>query len=157
MVATEEKVRRKWYSGPLTPTIPAAVSVPSTDPTATPSSPDNLTMPGRSVIQPHPPMAVLEETVAVLCRVASSFLRFSHLELFAKKNEGKLLIQLANHLLEREFPHLLKEDVEQEGGQEKQETVSPKIYIDMFREIVKCNMQLVAEWTRVGYCQVGWE
>ena len=44
----------------------------------------------------------------LLLRVSQSFLRFGHLELFAKRKEMKELIQLIDFVCFREYPHLLK-------------------------------------------------
>ena len=39
-------------------------------------------------------------------RVATSFVRFGQLELFAQRGELDLLAELADHALEREYAHL---------------------------------------------------
>jgi len=53
------------------------------------------------------PNVLLQEPGAVLCRVSKSFLRVGQLELFAKRAEFRELIQLADYVCYREFPHLL--------------------------------------------------
>ena len=50
--------------------------------------------------------SVRREPGAVGTRVATSFLRFGQLELFARRGEIDLLAEIAEHALEREYPHL---------------------------------------------------
>lgn len=58
-----------------------------------------------------PPNAMGLEPGAVACRVSRSFLRFGQMELFARRNELNELLQLADFICFREFPHLLDESV----------------------------------------------
>jgi uncharacterized protein YdiU (UPF0061 family) len=85
--------------------------------------------------------AVINETVAVLCRVSSSFFRFSHVEYFAKKKEPKLLMQVIDHIIDREYPHLRSPLLSK-----------AEVYVELFRDIARKSMKLVTEWNRIGYC-----
>ena len=90
--------------------------------------------------------SVVREAGAVGTRVATSFLRFGQFEYFAQTNQLNLLRELADHALNREFPHLLRKS---EPGTRP----SARTYLAMYEEICKRQATLVAEWLRVGYCQ----
>ena len=124
LVTADDKVKRKWYG----------------DDSSERSSPAVPYLPGK----------IIEENVAVVCRVSSSFFRFGHIEYFAKRKEEVLLVHLVNHILEREFPHILNT----EGCCKTGISYKPEIYISLFREISRRSMILVVEWLRVGFCQV---
>ena len=85
------------------------------------------------------------EPGAVGTRVARSFLRFGQFELFHQRGEGTLLRELAEHALNREFPHLLVQHPQASRAQ---------MMVFMFDEIAERQAGLVAEWLRVGYAQV---
>lgn len=87
-----------------------------------------------------PPNVMKIEKGAVVCRVARSFLRLGHMELFAIRGEHKELIQLADYVCVREFPQLMRLSV-------------PARYIELYREVVAANAKLVVDWLRVGYVQ----
>ena len=77
-------------------------------------------------------------------RVATSFVRFGQLELFAQRGELDLLAEIAEHALEREYAHLK----ETPGTR-----LSCRLLLRMFDEVCSRQAALVAEWQRVGYCQ----
>lgn len=85
---------------------------------------------------------MMREPGAVGTRVSTSFLRFGQMELFAQNGELDLLRELAEHALEREFPHL----------RESESRFAAQLLL-MFEEICSRQASLVAEWMRVGYCQ----
>jgi uncharacterized protein YdiU (UPF0061 family) len=87
--------------------------------------------------------SVMREPGAVGTRVATSFIRFGQMEIFSQRGDLKLLEELAEHALQREFPHLCGD-----AGQ-----LSPHLLLRMFDEICRRQAMLVAEWARVGYCQ----
>lgn len=109
------------------------------------------------------PNQLKQEPGAILCRTSRSFLRFGHLELFAKRNEFPELIQLINYLCWKEYPHIYATNqVENENTDVKQSEIpiqtlnkpgSYKMYIELFEEIVQRSAFLVSEWARVGYTQ----
>ena len=82
------------------------------------------------------------EPGAVGTRVATSFLRFGQMEIFAERGDLDLLRELAEHALGREYAHLKME-----------EPLSCQALERMFDEICGRQALLVAEWLRVGYCQ----
>ncbi len=77
------------------------------------------------------------EPGAVVCRVAPSFLRFGHFELPAKRGDIRLLRQLADFCVTRDFPHITS------TGEAK--------YADWFGEVCERTALVVAEWMRVGF------
>lgn len=84
------------------------------------------------------------EPGAVGTRVAPAFLRFGQFELFLRRGENGLLLELATHALRREFGHLLVQ--EPEAAQSTQ-------LCRMFEEVCERHALLVSEWLRVGYAQ----
>ena len=74
------------------------------------------------------------EPGAVVCRVAPSFIRFGHFEIFARRGEKKLLKQLVDFTLSRDFPELAATD-----------------YGPWFMTICARTAQLMVEWYRVGF------
>lgn len=121
VIGTGDQIQRPWYEA-----------------TSTSSPEDELKR--RFISGKYPPNILKSEAGAVVCRVSPSFFRFGHLELFAIRGEFKELIELADYICRREFPHLLSMDI-------------PARYVAMFREIVRSNAALVADWIRVGYVQ----
>ena len=119
----------------------------------------------------------------MVCRTSPSFLRFAQMELFAQRGEKAELLQLANHLLYREYPLLLQSsllldddnagagasaDSEGEGdsgsgngtgnGNGALESLGDSaaamsVYVDLYRCVGGRAAHLVTEWLRVGYCQ----
>jgi uncharacterized protein YdiU (UPF0061 family) len=77
------------------------------------------------------------EPGAVVARVAPSFLRFGHFELFAWREDTANLERLAAHTLARHFPEL------GEPG--------PKAYAAMLTEIARRTAVMVDHWMRVGF------
>jgi len=86
-------------------------------------------------------MPVYRETVesaALLVRVAPTHIRFGSFELFASRQLGAELIQLADHVIEHHFVHLL---------------VLPATtrYAAWYREVVERTARLMAAWTATGF------
>ncbi|MCB9548009.1 MAG: YdiU family protein [Myxococcales bacterium] len=77
------------------------------------------------------------EPGAVVCRVAPSFLRFGHFELFAWRQDAANLTRLADHALARHFPEL--------------GPPGPAAYGAMLLAIAKRTARLMADWMRVGF------
>lgn len=112
-----------------------------------------------------PPDSIVSEPGAVLCRVAPSFYRFAHLELFAKREEWQELMALMNLVCLREYPHLLSITNDdppymQLGSQPTVTSIPSSLdpmcarrVVELFRCIVTNAAHLVAEWLRVGYTQ----
>lgn len=95
------------------------------------------------------PEVMIEEDVAIITRVASSFIRVGQLELFgrrARKNEHenafKELEMIVLHLIDREYSKLINQDL----------NLEEKIIL-LANEFQNRLTSMVANWIRVGYCQ----
>ncbi|MEE3371764.1 MAG: YdiU family protein [Planctomycetota bacterium] len=77
------------------------------------------------------------EPGAVVCRVAPSFTRFGHFQIFASRNETELLQQLVDYTLRTDFPHLGKP--------------SREAYIAWFDEVCRTTATMIVHWMRVGF------
>lgn len=87
------------------------------------------------------------EPGAVVCRVASSFVRFGSFELPSSRGEFAELRQLADFTIRTEFPELLTSE---ESGPEPTK-ISAATYLAWFREVAKRTADLVVHWMRVGF------
>jgi serine/tyrosine/threonine adenylyltransferase len=76
------------------------------------------------------------EPGAIVCRVASTFLRFGHFELFASRGEKALLQQLVDFTINHYFP---------------QHVVSKNPTLDWFADVCERTAHLMADWMRVGF------
>jgi len=81
------------------------------------------------------------EPGAVVCRVATSFTRFGHFQIFAARQEIDQLRQLADFTLRTDFPELLPAT-----GQP-----SPDSYAAMFHEVCIRTATMIVHWMRVGF------
>jgi serine/tyrosine/threonine adenylyltransferase len=77
------------------------------------------------------------EPGAIVCRVSPSFIRFGNFELPASRGDTKLLEQLVQFCIARDFPHL------QHRGENK--------IGDWFLEVCETTAVLMAQWMRVGF------
>ncbi|WP_241544332.1 protein adenylyltransferase SelO, partial [Xanthomonas translucens] len=77
------------------------------------------------------------EPGAVVCRVAPSFVRFGSFELPAARGDTALLRQLADFVIDRDFPRL--------------RTCGASRYADWFGEVCARTATMVAQWMRVGF------
>eukprot|EP00457_Paulinella_chromatophora_P001889 gb/GEZN01001891.1/.p1 GENE.gb/GEZN01001891.1/~~gb/GEZN01001891.1/.p1 ORF type:complete len:743 (+),score=117.51 gb/GEZN01001891.1/:38-2230(+) len=105
------------------------------------------------------PDVMRPEPIAITCRVAPSFIRVGHLELFARRVRNKRsaarnadeevaqLERLFNHLLFREYPELLPPAT----------AASPEARRSLVLAVLQAFSgrlaQLTADWVRVGYVQ----
>jgi uncharacterized protein YdiU (UPF0061 family) len=78
-----------------------------------------------------------EEPGAVVCRVAPSFTRFGHFQIFSSRGEIELLRRLADYTLQVDFPHL--------GGP------STEAYVALFKEVCLKTVEMTIHWMRVGF------
>ncbi len=78
------------------------------------------------------------EPGAIVCRVAPSFIRFGHFELFASRGDVLLLRQLADFTVVNYFPHL--------AALPEHERVAA-----FYAEVCERTATLVAQWMRVGF------
>ena len=81
------------------------------------------------------------EPGAIVCRVATSFVRFGNFELFASRNDTDTLRRLADHVIQTCFPELLPP-----SG-----TPEPDTYAAWFETICRRTGLLMAHWMRVGF------
>ncbi|MDP2903196.1 MAG: YdiU family protein [Methylovulum sp.] len=77
------------------------------------------------------------ELGAVVCRVAPSFTRFGHFQIFSARQDIKRLKQLADYTIRTDFPHL--------------PTPSPAVYLSWFEEICRRTADMIVHWQRVGF------
>lgn len=77
------------------------------------------------------------EPGAIVCRVASSFLRFGNFELPASRGDADLLRRLVDFCIRRDFPELIG-------------TVEA-LYGDWFAAVCERTARLMGEWMRVGF------
>jgi len=77
------------------------------------------------------------ETASVVTRVAPSFIRFGHFEHFASNQQYEQLAELANFVIETQYPHL-------------KDSADP--YLDLLKEVINKSADLVAKWQAVGFC-----
>ena len=97
------------------------------------------------------PNIMRNEPCAITCRVAPSFFRVGHLELFGRRAkagliEGKRQLELSvKHLLFREFPSVA-------SGQPGS-TLEPEHVLGMLEQASVQIARLTADWIRVGFCQ----
>ena len=77
------------------------------------------------------------EPGAIICRAAPSFIRFGSFELPASRGETRLLRQLVEFTIHRDFPWL----VDQGSGRDA----------EWFAQVCERNAVMVAHWMRVGF------
>jgi serine/tyrosine/threonine adenylyltransferase len=77
------------------------------------------------------------EQGAIVCRVAPSFIRFGHFQIFAARSELDILKQLADYTINTHFPHLGKP--------------SPETYLAWFAEVSRSTVEMIVHWQRVGF------
>ncbi|MEQ5838403.1 YdiU family protein [Paraburkholderia acidicola] len=77
------------------------------------------------------------ETAAVVTRVAPSFVRFGHFEHFYSNDDTDALRMLADHVIDRFYPHCREAD-------------DP--YLALLNEAVHSTADLLAQWQAVGFC-----
>jgi len=80
------------------------------------------------------------EPGAIVCRVAPSFLRFGHFELFASRGEAALLRQLLDFTITHYFPHIAAAHAD-EGAR----------IVAWYAEVCERTATLIAHWMRVGF------
>jgi uncharacterized protein YdiU (UPF0061 family) len=125
---------------------------------------------------------MIVEACAITTRVAPSFMRIGHLDLFARRAEArgaaseahKQLAQIVRHAAFREFPELVKEHCDEDsidrtfgessleppaalGGElppVHAETICPPLMAAAFLRASGKNIaKMTAGWLRVGFCQ----
>ncbi|CAG7856540.1 Protein adenylyltransferase SelO [biofilm metagenome] len=77
------------------------------------------------------------EPGAIVCRVAPTFIRFGHYQIFAARGELDILKQLADYTINTHFSHLGKP--------------SPETYLAWFAEVCQSTTEMIVHWQRVGF------
>ncbi len=77
------------------------------------------------------------EPGAIVCRVAPSFIRFGHFEIFASRGDLPLLAKLVDFVIDRDFPEI-------------QASPDEKVVL-WFTDICERTARLIAHWMRVGF------
>lgn len=78
-----------------------------------------------------------QEKGAIVCRVASSFIRFGNFEIFTSRRDFQNLKLLADYTIQYFYPDITTEE--------------PKKYLDFFREVSQKTLRLMLDWQRVGF------
>jgi uncharacterized protein YdiU (UPF0061 family) len=77
------------------------------------------------------------EQGAIVCRVAPSFVRFGHFEIFASRGDLSLLRRLVDFVIDRDFPEIHGDPSEKIAR--------------WFTEVCERTARLMAHWMRVGF------
>ncbi|MDJ0956932.1 MAG: YdiU family protein [Arenicellales bacterium] len=83
-----------------------------------------------------------DEPGAVVCRVAPSFTRFGHFQIFTSRGEIDVLRQLANYTICTDYPHL---------GVHSATEITEDTYTTWFDEVCRRTARMVVHWQRVGF------
>lgn len=78
-----------------------------------------------------------QEPGAIVCRVAESFTRFGHFQLYSSRSDIPLLKQFTDYTLKNDFPHL---------GKPGKDT-----YLEWFNEVCELTLSMIVHWHRVGF------
>lgn len=89
----------------------------------------------------HPQM----EPGAIVCRVAPSFIRFGNFELPAARGDVRLLTQLVDFTIRRDFPELVT------AGDGPREPLPEAIRAAWFGQVCERTAVMIAHWMRVGF------
>ncbi len=79
----------------------------------------------------------VDEPGAVVCRVAPSFTRFGHLQIFAARDDRSLLKRFLDYTIKTDFPHLGRP--------------SEEVYLHWFAEVCQLTRVMILHWMRVGF------
>jgi uncharacterized protein YdiU (UPF0061 family) len=167
IVSDEETVQRPWYD----PSKSTQTALPDeNDPRLQRVPPEYRKMLIQQLLsQARGPDRMVNERCAITCRVAPSFLRVGHVELFARRvrkagtaAQVRELRQIVQHTLVREYPECLvtagggiaggesKSNIEGDDGDD---FASSDQILAMLRQASHRFAALMADWIRVGYCQ----
>ena len=83
-----------------------------------------------------------DEPGAVVCRVAPSFTRFGHFQIFTSRGDMDVLRQLANYTICTDYPHL---------GVHSATEITEDIYTAWFDEVCRRTAEMIVHWQRVGF------
>jgi uncharacterized protein YdiU (UPF0061 family) len=77
------------------------------------------------------------EKVAIVCRVAPSFIRFGNFELFASRKDHATLQLLTDYTIKHHFAEIKSEGVDK--------------YLDFFQAVSQTTLDMIVHWQRVGF------
>ena len=158
-------VRRPWYDPNVTSS--PAPKIEMDDPRLA-RFPDDVKRQiiARAKNAKRDPDVMIVETCAITTRVAPSFVRIGHVDLFARRAAARgpdsdahlQLAQMVRHAVFREFPELLAEYSNEAGSEPPRdahaETVCPPLLASAFlRASGGAIARMTAGWLRVGFCQ----
>lgn len=83
-----------------------------------------------------------EEFGAIVCRVAPSFTRFGHFEIFASRGDDETLKKLITFTIKRDFPELVMAPSLE---------LEPELIVKWFQVICDRTAVMIAHWMRVGF------
>lgn len=151
LVTSSATVQRPWYTGRQ-----ANASLPSLDDRRIAHLPPQIAMMllQQLQMQQREPDVMIEETCAITCRAAPSFIRVGHVDLFARRVRGEApvkpwegrdeaeervrakrqLRQMVDHMRQREYPEATDN-------------------VAMLQEAARRIAALTADWIRVGFVQ----
>jgi len=143
VVSEKATVQRPWYSGKQ--------SAPDKDDPRLASVPPEM----RSMLlamlaqQGRDPDSMVRESCAITCRVAPSFLRVGHVDLFARRAGSKNATELQKQQLEKIVQHAIDREYSDtcSSGDLRERSLS------MMHQFAERLAALTAGWIRVGFCQ----
>ena len=155
VVSRTETTKRPWYSGARDDAVPAP-SISEDDPRLAKFPPQVRKQLIRQLMRQggDDPDVMIEESCAITCRVAPSFSRVGHVDLFARRARQDAMRmteyeKIVQHVIAREYPELLGEDATRLPQVDDLKPVALK-FAEASREKLA---SLAANWLRVGFCQ----
>lgn len=145
IVSMQETAQRPWYSGQDSATGPDL-----NDPriAAAPAAMRQMLLKMLKQ-QSGEPDVLVTEPCAITCRVAPSFIRIGHLDLFARRasrssataQQREEHVKMVQHALDREFPDVLPDAPIAERA------------LALFEVVAERIAAMTTNWLRVGFCQ----
>jgi uncharacterized protein YdiU (UPF0061 family) len=151
VISGEEKVQRPWYSN-------SSVEPPSLDDPRLARFPLEMRkmLIQQFMEQGADPDIMVDNVAAITTRVATSFTRVGHIELFARRARGMKshtamiqLQQIVDHVMLREYP--AETETSEFRGKSCEEC--PAKLLCFLTAAVERFGKLAASWIRVGFCQ----
>ncbi|KAJ3047534.1 hypothetical protein HK097_011449, partial [Rhizophlyctis rosea] len=85
----------------------------------------------------RPVMRETEETAAIVCRMAPSWIRFGNFEIFYARGDVENLRKLTDYVISHHYPTLL---------------THPQKYSQFLSSVIKRTAKMIAHWQSVGFC-----
>lgn len=149
VVSDSETVKRPWYSGET-----KSDAVPQMDDPRLATFPPETrrALLGQLAQQMRDPDQMRNESIAITCRVAPSFIRVGHLELFSRRARRASVDSIAHRQLEQLARHALWREFPAQRATGDNAPLQPQL-LAMLREASRRMSILTADWLRVGFCQ----